>query len=353
MEKHIHPIRQVIRCVHRYLLDIRERNRLKRLVLKEKCLEPGVYKMIHSRRYYLVKANISDNILYSLGIVTNQPEQKNIVIRESNKDTKGQAMMVTAYGFKVFDERNGVVYKKLVSEQEVCLLKKAIELLSPCFRTTYIGIKDGFSEEILIYGKPRNKWQQAEVLSVYISILDNYNKYYKSGIETLSAPYGLSDILRLLNPKCEMFKIYQDLLSESEGLYFPYIYTHGDMHLGNVIYDGQIWYIDFECAREEFFFYDIFNVLYVEFVDCHDSMLLDLFIEGNSQIIERFKRAFASFDLYFDMNKRKLYFKTYLLARIRYDVQDLIKKIKGRDFDKRVAKIAAKCKSVLDYVDSF
>lgn len=352
MDKTVHPIRQCIRYVHGYLLDVRARIRLKRLALKERCLAPGVYRMIHSRRYYLVRIDIPDSFLYSLGVKKNKHQIKDIVIRDSDDAVMGQAMMVTAYGFKIFDVRNGIVYKKLVSDQESISLKKAIELLTPCFQNTYIGIRKGFSEEKLIYGKPRKEWQLSDVPGIYFSIVDSYLEYFNTDIDIYKAPYDRTDILRILNPKYEILKIYQGLLLEIGDCNYPYIYMHGDMHFGNIIYDGHVWYIDFECAREEIFFYDLFNVLYVEYVDCQNSMLLDMYFAGNTQMINKFKRAFMLFDTNFSLDNRKIYFKTYLLARIRYDILDLFNKYSGQSLNKGLERIASKNHRIVDYINS-
>ena len=300
---------------------IRLRRKIKRKILyqlkKKLYLEKGIYRFIYTAKPCFCKLRY-EKYIYK--------EQKKRMVDGhffgqiyyfSKVDDSFNAqflMKLKNDRYKFFDVKNRIVLNLCSDRVEL----KNIHYFSRYFQTPYIKeTKDGFIEKYIDY-IPRSEWKQGIIFEVYEKFLRDFIKYAES-----------VELKRFRNYENfeENVNLFKDIFIHIKDKFYadelPCIFTHGDMSFYNILYcEDTTYYIDFADAREEEFIYDVFNVMYVEYIEQKSSFLLDLYLGNDNRIIKLISRLFSIFQVKeFNLNQLKGFIYRYLILRINYDVK--------------------------------
>ena len=320
-------------------------------------LEPGEYQLNCNGRILLIKNDIPEKFVEMVCRKTGKRERRTLRIEEyfSGKALfHGQLLMLTAGGYRYFDYKGGKSLKLYDSEVEYEHCRHSYTIFSEFFKTTYISFNDGYSLEKIINHYPRKFWSNVLVTSNFFKIADDYIQYLscsKGDIKKMS--------LQIEIPKNDMFphesrQLLNDILQNVNiNDEIPYIYCHCDLHFDNTLLDdNQLYLIDFDYAGKEIFFYDFFNVMYVEYVDRKNTILLDMFLSEDANMMNTFNRVFNAVGEIFDISKKKKYFMQFLLVRYNRFVLSVLDGKSGMTKNGAIG-ITLKIRQVFDYVKSY
>lgn len=97
----------------------------------------------------------------------------------------------------------------------------------------------------------------------------------------------------------------------------PVFYMHGDLHYDNILAtDKKLYFIDWEHTSFRPFFYDLFNVIFVDIMNYNNYSLLKKYINGYFD--EYFILLFKAAGLEYYEEYRREYFLMFLLYRYLY-----------------------------------
>lgn len=319
---------------YKYINDLMERRRIIKLCAKHLPIEAGEYKLYNPGRTYLVRKDVPASFLSIIGLNENCHDCQKITIKVepySDDGFIGQILMTTASGYRLFDYKNSLTYKQFTTPQEASKYKFAVDSFSSFFNVTPIKITEKYSVEVSVNAHPRKRWDDKSVLDNYIELANRYVSYLRS--QDNSTRRSISQIFQSFYMSPQILIIYNLLKKDLDvNREFVTVNIHGDLHFGNTLYanDG-IYLIDFDSYRNDFFYYDLFNIIYVDYVDKKDSTLLELYINGNTRVISCFKNLFSAIGDVFDEDKIIEYLKYYLLSRLLYDMEDAFQNHRGRE----------------------
>lgn len=232
----------------------------------------------------------------------------------------GNTMILSTHqNIKIFDySLKEVLFLPNEAKKEVII--KNLEYFQKYINTTTLRIESFGIFEKYIVGYPRNEWSHNVLLDVYCNILQDFSEYFRK----LGNCGCDCNIIRKNTDKCnsiDIRKLISDIKKDIEFLLdLPCIYCHGDLHFRNCLYDKEcVYYIDFEDSRYDVFFYDFFNIMYVDIIENDDYYLLNMYLEKNDLILTNFKKAFAWLNVDFNEDDMIKYLKLFLLSRIDYD----------------------------------
>ena len=104
----------------------------------------------------------------------------------------------------------------------------------------------------------------------------------------------------------------------------PSVLCHCDLHFGNTLVDSNsIYLIDFENVREDVFFYDLFNILFVEYIDKDNPYFIEEYFKENSEVDDLFKQSFQAVGEELEERNKVLYFVVFLHSRLTHNVSYL------------------------------
>lgn len=100
----------------------------------------------------------------------------------------------------------------------------------------------------------------------------------------------------------------------------PLYYMHSDVHYDNVlIKENKPYFIDWEHSSNKPFFYDIFNIMFVEVINHNDLYLLNRYLDGVYDI--ELEELFNSVSFKYDSSNRLKYFLFFVQYRfINFDI---------------------------------
>jgi hypothetical protein len=176
--------------------------------------------------------------------------------------------------------------------------------------------KDLLLIEELIFLKPYNQWCKEDFLFVMRDIFNRYHNYfidcYRKGNYVLSSP---NQLFVSLSNGFEMDFIKKSIHNELLDLKFPCIKLHGDLWTANTLLDkhesNKVMYIDWEYSNEFLFFYDFFNVMWLEVYMYDNDFYIKRYFEGEYDV--EFSNVFSIFDLTYHPEYRLTYFYIFFL----------------------------------------
>lgn len=233
---------------------------------------------------------------------------------------------------KLYSFKYSKVYT-FMSNENYNKLKKDINVFCDFFPTTYCRFEDSKSLTIekLIDYKPVEIWREKDRLNIIKYTMENYISYMeiasigKINFNTLVDEYNRAiknnKLKTIINENIEVFK----------NKHFITIYSHCDMHFGNVLISDKHYYIDWEYASDVIFFYDIMNILFVEAMR-GDYSLIESYLQGHYD--EYFTKLFIAANSTYNKDDKTEYIWVYIIVRIlKFEIK--INKNKIDDIYKR------------------
>ncbi len=245
-----------------------------------------------------------------------RPKRHLTISRSGSNTFIGQGLLFTINGrHKVFDYTRGQVLT-VMDCKEIQRYEDKITPFANGLRTTFISANKLGIVERFIKDTPRNSWDDDLLVKNYARLLEDLTHYTSNAKISYSSD---EEIIKKLKAQwvedLAEIKVLMDM--ECKGLELPVLYSHCDLHFGNALYDGErLWYIDFEYARQEFFLYDIFNTMIVEYMDWQSTVLIDRFMHGDDTITAAVKECFAAVGMNYDDGLRIYYFKLAIALRL-------------------------------------
>lgn len=311
-----------------WLLKTRHKYRKEKWSFVE--LEPGDYYVSCNIRTFLFKKGIPDKFLSMIGMDEKKARLRALHIR-AGKDNKSkyqaQVVMSTNNGYRFFNYDDRTTLHFFSDEKERLIYQRVSHVFSPEFNVPIKEITDSYSVDSIIDNKPRRYWSEIEIKNNFYKLFEKYNRYlFSSIVKKVSLKewvnrYSFSSNVILNQLIGEVMEDVRPLTNIS------LVFSHGDMHFGNIFYkEDEIYLSDFERSGEEVFFFDIFNVIYVEYIDWHNEAFLKSYLMKDEKIIGYFKELFRSVGKTFDISLSKKYFELFLLFRLINDLADREKK---------------------------
>lgn len=323
--------------------------------ISEQCyLENGNYYVVCGSREFLIKTGAPEDLLKALGV----PCRKKYVCVKVKSHTKSrvfnaQIMMSTNEGFRYFNIKDKTTIKCFKTEQEAESYSKAIKSFNPFWNTTSIRYTYEYSIEKIISSKSRNQWDLDEIYRVFYDVYERFIVYLESTPKE-TKDLIIADFIDKDYPDYTFFiqKLFDQIPYLINGE--TYVFSHCDLHFGNILVDNNsVYLIDFEEARNEVFYYDLFNIIYVEYNDNNNPSLLNDYLSYDSRMIDCFDRAFKAAGVIFIPQRYKSYFKVFLYIRLNNDIRIAKRKYNYEELDNRIHAYILNMNKLLDYINNY
>lgn len=318
-------------------------------------LEPGWYFISRNSRCFLFHNNTPLSFLKMIGVDENKPKLYCYYQRKRKRcgfyDT--QVIMTTNDGVRYFNYKEKTTLHCFNNYFEKELYQKARSFLVPPFKCTTIQVKDSYCIERLIEHIPRRAWSYEEVLKRFFIIFDKYIEYLS---KTHIFEHNIQDMLQAPKEINERYNQIMESLIHSIEVYknTKFIFSHGDMHFENVLFENNDFYVlDFETAGNNIFYYDIFNLMYVEYIDKHNDYFIKAYLSKETMMMTYFERMFNVVNESFDYSLMHIYLKYFLLVRLSRSVSFLESKSDKIDYQNLVNNNVEKIKRVIDTISQY
>lgn len=307
---------------------------------KKEYLIEGEYLLVNNRMTMAILKNNSEakrfmeaNTSHLLRTSTNKIELIKKYIRalidfffwvelKSNSNSKkkydGSLVMLTGKGdIKIFDfyENKVITFLKEQNEYED---KKDIYFR---FKTNFNIPKTSFNDIEKAAIEERIELIPFEELSYKVMdtsferVLLDYKRYFNNIKDKDMKGYRIYEMLENLSCiKNEDFKdlLYSIVSRESDDILLPIVEVHGDLNYQNILIDKEnMYYIDWEFSKPMIFYFDIFNLIFIEAATYSNYYYIDKYIKGDYDLL--LYEIFNVFNLNYDINKKMLYLSIYLI----------------------------------------
>jgi len=316
-------------------------------------LEPGDYFIINNVRSYLIKKETPKEFLKMIGVEGKGKEQCHFHMHVSQglkSPLKAQVVMSTNNQFRFFDYDNNLTFRRFYNKEEHERYIECKNRFGPFFNMTFNSIVGEYCVDNFVKNVPRNLWNEKMMIEIFYALLENYIRYLHSADSKL---VSVKEVTASAFPELYDYRLIHSILTKEVKSYncTKTVFGHGDLHFGNILFDGVRFYlIDFEMAKEEVFFYDLFNVMYVEAVDMKNYMFLDFYMTADSRLMNCFTKAFEAVGEVFDINRREEYLKLYLLLRLNSSAIDTKRKYYGKQLKEAIMFNVKRIDSMLQYI---
>ncbi len=327
-------VREVFRPVWYLLRNIIIKKKLGKIFNELTCIETGNYKILLSEKIVIYKDSLQAFVkqfeIINKDFFFYLPSIRIKKNRSPNTIFCGQIAMLTANNnWKIFDIKNNQVLSLSVAESKE-EFHNVYEVFQGKLAMTYLfDINEGIVERI-IQNIKRSTWGSDLIIRNYFCILSDQLSYLKQAaiVYHVSCLDICENIQKFQFAKLnEIGKQILDKISDTYNI--PCVFLHRDVHFGNTLFDGkQLYYIDFEYAGNEVFLYDIFNCIFVEFILNHNSLLLSLYMKKDKVMFTYLYEIFNIMEINFHEEKYLDYLYIYMLARLRFTCDMLLKNTK-------------------------
>lgn len=292
---------------------------IKSTIKKNEVMKPGVYKIHWAEKPILYDIDNPPALIKKAPIVF--PKfllaffSRSIIVRGGRPKFLGEYALISLNKeMKVFSTVNKEVLS-LMSPDKCEFLRFAASKLDK-LNTTFLRVNEYGVVERWISNTTTNRD------CIYTLFLDDYKKYITN--TTIEEIRPMQDYWRKFPTKNKDIASLFDILSNRIGNErYPVVFSHCDMHLGNMLYENEIlWYIDLEYARIEIFFYDVYIGMVVAFWDNGDESLLRRYLQKDPSLIIKIKEIFNAIGYPFCEESRKKYLYAFLAARLLFDLKN-------------------------------
>lgn len=330
------------------------KHRFKSVTHPNHLLEKGEYYVTCNRRTYLIMSGVSNENLTMIEVDLRKPRLKAFQIEERTNEElplTAQVVMSTNNTYRFFNFSEGYSFRFFSCTEEAEAFDLSQKAFANFFNLTTIRYNTNFCAEQIINNKPRSQWTKEEVVSNFYKLSDCYTCYLKSTtkiFEPVDCKYEsvlkIDEFLQLCEELKDAFSSYRNT---------KHVFTHSDLHFGNTLFDGEkVYLIDFEMARKDVFFYDIYNMMYVEFIDWNNHTFVDDYLSKEPRMVSLFVHTFEAVGEVFDPRCATLYFDLFLFRRLISAVTDCKKKYKGRNLKKSIIYNVKVVESMHKYVNN-
>jgi len=170
--------------------------------------------------------------------------------------------------------------------------------------------------EDLIFFYPVNQWEEEDFLFLMGDVFDRYYHYFsdckiKGSYSSTTTPALLEGL-----PECQEVEFIRNQINpDLWEVDFPTLKLHGDLWVANTLLikgkKNQVKYIDWEFSSELFFFYDFFNMMWLDVYMKERYFYINRYVKGEYD--QQLKRLFSVFDLVFEPQYRMNYFHLFFL----------------------------------------
>ena len=299
----------------------------KRFLNKNSLLLEGKYKFIFCSKPILYNVQYHNHVAKYMENDNKYLDFLNFTIsikKHPNKGFCGQALRLTVNGkWQIYDFQNNQVLtvfkdKHIMKKiQYSCNYFKG-KLLIPYEKTTDLGIIDKYiydNIDMFATDLPKQK-------ELFLAVMYDIKKFL-----ILSDDRAVLSLIDYkISWKCDVLglnKLLEELESQISIKSLSKKYVHGDLHIGNILIskEGKLYYIDFENSREDVFFYDCFNYIYVDFTYNNNPFLLDAYLDRDVEIMNSFKSLFGAVGFHFLDTEIIQYLYIFLQRRIIENVK--------------------------------
>ncbi len=302
-----------------------------KILKNQQLLEEGIYVFSFTNKIVLRSKNVDIKVTdykdftFTTKIINFFPL---IIKRNEISLFKGQIMMMTSnQTIKVFDLRQNKILTVLEEKEKERIinnyycLEKYLPITAMKHENNSIGLVDRYISTIDI----RNSSEDIQ-RSVYLRIIDDQIRVVMGSKKTKMK--DSKEEIDSVKGQLDYYTggILQDLFERTIYIRkMPCFFLHCDIHFENVLLESKtedIYYIDFEYARDEIAIYDVCNCAFVEFANGHNSYLIDKLLDKESDFGRKFNLLInqAEIPLYGDS---VIYIYRYLISRIVFDVMHL------------------------------
>jgi hypothetical protein len=220
---------------------------------------------------------------------------------------------------KIFDLAHNQVLSIFSEEKDYMSVVNNYENFKEYFPMPTILRADGeqllIMEELILF-EQNYTWMKEDYLYIMTDIFERYFNYFKvckkKGIHSFSSPEELLDIMKD-SPEISFIK--NKINPEIVHLQIPCLKLHGDLWTSNTLLikanQKRICYIDWEYSNEYLFFFDIFNVMWLEVYVNNNYLYIEKYAKGDYD--HSFKKMFSLFNISFKDKLRLDYFNIYFL----------------------------------------
>lgn len=320
-----------------------ERKELKEIMLpKRDYLISGQYSIIrrvklcayleHERAVKFLENNTShlirnnqENKVNIKSILNNFiSDRYKIKIKNNSCNTfHGSLVMVTKNNdLKIFDFVNNRVINFIKDTSKYMKIKNSYNIFNRYFDIPIISFCDqeiSYFEKYIEF-KPYNNWSEEEKDNAFKVIFDNYKDYFincgEVDFDRVSLKSILDDFKNSINHRELVGKIYEYMTSNNyitEQL--TKVILHGDINFYNILYSNSKYiFIDWEYSDKHVFFYDFFNLIFVECAYQNNASYLRNFFNGTYD--KYFSNIFKVLKIDYNSSNRMYYFMVYIMEMI-------------------------------------
>lgn len=329
--------------------------KIKKTVRYDIAIEQGWYYISVGSRSFLYNKKTPKKILTMIGVDVSKPSLLYGYVRRKNIDSiyKAQIVMTTNGGVRYFNCDEGTTLHEFSNSNEYSQYKKCCDCFMPPFKTTALHISEKYCVEKMVNDIPRKEWSLAEQKRRFYGIFEKYIEYLTNshveerGVQgndclSFNSTNEFRDLLCRLNKEIEPYRTTK------------YVFSHGDLHFENVLFDKEdVFLLDFEMAGTNVFFYDIFNLMYVEYIDKKNQLLLDAYLSKDTVMMNYCTILFDAVGEKFDTNFMYIYFKLFLRERIKQSVSHLENNKVGIDVYDRINRNVNKINRIINKIKDY
>ncbi|WP_165786631.1 phosphotransferase [Heyndrickxia camelliae] len=182
--------------------------------------------------------------------------------------------------------------------------------------------------EELIQFQQYSEWDEHDKCYIIDEIFKKYIHYFHACKKRENVLYNkLSSFLPSDRESYEIQWFIDEIHPMLLNMKYPCLKLHGDLWTANIMLikkdSNQIYVIDWEYSNEYLFFYDFFNLMWLEVYVNHNEFYLNKYVRGEMDIY--FEKIFAIFDLTFQKEHRLGYLYIFFLNFYKERVQPLHK----------------------------
>lgn len=170
--------------------------------------------------------------------------------------------------------------------------------------------------EELIICQPPETWRDEDCFNIMKDIFCRYKEYFCDCKQKRKYYFTIpKEVFNSTLNNEEIDFIRREMNQEILLMSFPNLMVHGDLWTGNLLLKKEekvfIYYIDWEYSNELIFFYDFFNLMWIEIYMNNNYKYFNRYLNGgfDQELIE----IFSIFELSFRPEWRLDYFHLYFL----------------------------------------
>lgn len=333
---------------------IKARNKFLSLHCDNVCLSPGVYYVICSSREYLIHKDVPIFFLKSINGPTNNKSIIRVIVEKGYQSNfQAQVVMSTNNGYRYFDYFNRTTFKPFLNENEYLKYQDALIAFSSSFSLTNKEVNKNYCVENIIDSKPRNNWCPEELYKNFYLLFDRYVLYLSHArIIRKQIDYNICSISGMENYNGRITNLVNQIDPSIHNTVFSF--SHCDLHFGNTLFNNDdIFLIDFEEAKENVFYYDIFNLIFVEYRDWNNSSFLDMYLTGDSHLEASFIKLFNAVGELFNPVHSKDYLISFIALRMKNDIERALYSFQKEDLDIIIAEKVKEAEEWTNYIINY